>query len=165
MRDLAFAILLIGGISLALGLVGCAPPVAVRDPAAPVAEWPNYGNDPGSSRYSPLTEINKVNVANLRIAWTYRTGDVSDGTSTWNGKRVESRSTFEATPLMVDNTLYVITPFSRIIALDPESGTQKWSFDPKRPHRRLWGRAYFARAGAAYRSQTPIGPAMPQDGL
>ena len=131
MRDLAFTILLIGRISLALGLVGCAPPAAVRDPAAPVAEWPNYGNDPGSSRYSPLTEINKDNVANLRVAWTYRTGDFSDGTSIWNGKRVKSRSTFEATPLMADNTLYVITPFSRIIALDPETGTPKWAFDPK----------------------------------
>ena len=131
MRDLAFAILLIDSISLALGLVGCAPPAALRDPAAPVAEWPNYGNDPGSSRYSPLTEINKDNVADLRVAWTYRTGDMSDGTSTWNGERVRSRSTFEATPLMVDNTLYVITPFNRIIALDPETGTQKWVFDPK----------------------------------
>lgn len=44
MRDLAFAILLIGGMSLALGLVSCTPPAVVRDPTAPVAEWPNYGN-------------------------------------------------------------------------------------------------------------------------
>ena len=123
--------MLIGGIFLTLQLDGCAPPAMVRDPAAPVEEWPNYGNDPGSSRYSPLTEINKNNVANLRVVWTYRTGDMSDGTSTWNGERVRSRSTFEATPLMVDNTLYVITPFNRIIALDPETGTQKWVFDPK----------------------------------
>jgi glucose dehydrogenase len=88
MRDLALAIFLGGGMSLALAVIGCAPPAVVRGPAAPVAEWPNYGNDPGSSRYSPLTEINKDNVTNLRVAWTYRTGDMSDGTSTWEGKRV-----------------------------------------------------------------------------
>lgn len=155
MRKLAFAILLI--VEVSLGLVGCAPPATMRDPAAPGVEWPNYGNDPGSSRYSPLTEINKNNVANLRVAWTYRTGDVSDGTSIWNGKRVKSRSTFEATPLMVDNTLYVITPFSRIIALNPETGTQKWVFDPKIDRIGDYGDAFTSR-GLALRIDSKLQP-------
>jgi len=116
---------------LALGLVACSRPVVVRDPQAAIEEWPTYGNDPGSSRYSPLSEITKSNVASLKVAWTYRTGDVSDGTGTWNGEKVWARSTFEATPLMVDGTLYIASPFNRIIALDPETGKEKWAFDPK----------------------------------
>jgi quinoprotein glucose dehydrogenase len=118
-------------LGFVLGLMACSQPAVVRDSAAPVEEWPAYGNDPGSSRYSPLTEITKANVGSLKVAWTYRTGDVSEGNSTWEGKKVWARSTFEATPLMVDDTLYIVTPFDRIIALDPETGKQKWVFDPK----------------------------------
>ncbi|MBI3664614.1 MAG: pyrroloquinoline quinone-dependent dehydrogenase [Acidobacteria bacterium] len=105
--------------------------VTPRDPAAPIEEWPTYGNDPGSSRYSPLAEITKENVRQLKIAWTYRTGDISDGSGAWNGQRVRTRSTFEATPLFIDGALYVATPFNRIIALDPETGQEKWAFDPR----------------------------------
>jgi quinoprotein glucose dehydrogenase len=64
-----------------------------------------------------LTEITKANVGSLKVAWMYRTGDVSEGNSTWEGQKVWARSTFEATPLMVDDTLYIATPFDRIIAL------------------------------------------------
>ena len=42
-------------------------------------EWPSYGNDPGGQRYSPLDQINRDNVAQLKVAWTYHTGDVSNG--------------------------------------------------------------------------------------
>ena len=49
----------------------------------------------------------------------------------WNGKKVSAKSTFEATPLMVDGTLYIASAFNRIIALDPETGKEKWAFDPK----------------------------------
>jgi glucose dehydrogenase len=67
---------------------------------------------------------------------------------------------------MADDTLYVITSFNRIIALDPETGTQKWAFDPKIDRVGDYGDALASRgAGAACRSQTPIGPAMPQDAL
>jgi quinoprotein glucose dehydrogenase len=102
-----------------------------RDPNAAVDEWPAYGNDPGSSRYSPLNEITRENVRDLKVAWTYRTGDISDGSGTWSGKRVRTPSTFEVTPLLVDETLFVATPFNRIVALDPETGKEKWAFDPK----------------------------------
>ena len=117
--------------SVLLVLIGCTRPAVVRDSQAPVEEWRSYGNDPGSSRYSSLQEITTANVGNLRVAWTYRTGDLSDGKATWNGQKVWAKSTFEATPLMVDDTLYIATPFNRIVALDPETGTEKWSFDPK----------------------------------
>jgi quinoprotein glucose dehydrogenase len=118
-------------VVLTLGLAACTRPPVVRDPAAAVEEWPTYGNDPGSSRYSPLGEITKANVGNLKVAWTYRTGDMSDAKGTWNGKKVWAKSTFEATPLMADGTLYIATPFNRIIALDAETGKEKWAFDPK----------------------------------
>ena len=44
-----------------------------------IADWPYYGGDAGGSRYSPLTQINRSNVARLTLAWEYHTGDVSDG--------------------------------------------------------------------------------------
>ncbi len=91
----------------------------------PVANWPYYGGDAGGTRYSLLTQINKGNVAELKIAWEYHTGDVSDG----SGDR--RKSAFEATPLVVDGTMYLSTPFNRVIALDPETGSERWTFDPK----------------------------------
>src|SRR5271167_1360910 len=107
---------------LVLVLAGCGPRSIDRDSSAPLQEWPTYGNDQGSSRYSPLTEITKDNVRYLKLAWTYHTGDVSEGTGTWHGQKVWAKSTFEATPLVVDDTLYVASSFNRIIALDPETG-------------------------------------------
>ena len=89
------------------------------------AEWPSYGGDPGGSRFSPLTQINKDNVTRLHVAWTYHTGDVSDGT------QYRRKSEFEATPILVDGTLYVSTAFNRIVALDPATGKERWAYDPK----------------------------------
>src|SRR6516164_123098 len=67
-------------------------------------EWPNYGNDPGGMRYSPLTQINRDNVSKLKVAWIFHTGDISDGSG---GRK---RSGFEATPILVDGRLYFSTP-------------------------------------------------------
>ena len=88
-------------------------------------EWPYYGHDAGGMRFSPLTQINRENVARLKVAWTFHTGDISEG----RGRR--KRSGFESTPLMVDGALYLTTPFNRVIALDPETGAQRWTYDPK----------------------------------
>src|SRR6266852_3916655 len=88
-------------------------------------EWTYYGHDAGGMRYSPLAQINRDNVAQLKVAWTFHTGDISDG----HGDR--KRSGFESTPLMVDGTLYLTTPFNRVIALNPEIGKQRWAYDPK----------------------------------
>jgi quinoprotein glucose dehydrogenase len=107
-----------------LAEAGCGRIVPV-EPGGPTAEWPFYGGDAGGERYSPLTEINRDNVADLQVAWTYHTGDVSDGSG---GRR---KSEFEATPIVVDGTLYLSTAFNRVIALDPETGAEKWAFDPK----------------------------------
>jgi len=76
-------------------------------------------------RYSPLTQINRENVSQLKVAWTFHTGDISEG----GGRR--KRSGLETTPLLVDGTLYLTTAFNRIVALDPEIGKPRWAYDPK----------------------------------
>ena len=88
-------------------------------------DWPNYGNDPGGMRYSHLSQINRDNVAKIKGAWIFHTGDISDGS---HDRR---RSGFEATPIFVDETLFFSTGFNRVIALDPETGKQLWAYDPK----------------------------------
>ena len=55
-------------------LGGCLP--ALRDDPITLGEWPSYGNDIGGTRYSPLAQIDRGNVGRLRVAWTYRTGEV-----------------------------------------------------------------------------------------
>ncbi|HEX7047604.1 MAG TPA: pyrroloquinoline quinone-dependent dehydrogenase [Gammaproteobacteria bacterium] len=91
----------------------------------PNTEWPSYGNDPGGSRYAPLTQITAENVAQLDIAWTYRTGA--------NGEGFPDRedSAFEATPILVDGTLYLSTPYGQVHAIDPATGERRWMFDPQ----------------------------------
>ena len=82
-------------VLLALHLLACgaAPEHA---PHGPVAGWPAYGGGPEGQRYSPLTEINRDNVTSLRVAWTYHSGDVVDG----SGGEL-SKSAFQATPILV----------------------------------------------------------------
>ena len=89
-------------------------------------EWTTYGHDPGGQRFSPLALIDKTNVGKLRVAWTFRTGDIY---VPQHGRP----PAFEATPLFVDGTLFLGTPLGRVIALDPVSGTQRWAFDSHIP--------------------------------
>ena len=91
-------------------------------------DWPNYGNDPGGMRYSTLTQINRNTVAQLKFAWVFHTGDIADG------KDGYKRSGFENTRILVDGTLYLTTPFNRVMALDPATGTQRWAYDPDIDH-------------------------------
>ena len=107
-------------------LAACSQP-SPQPHGGPIAEWPHYGNDGGGSRFSPLDEVTPENVERLEIAWTYHTGDISHG-----GKDAPARnkSSFQATPLVVDGVLYVVSAFSRVIALDPEAGVELWTFDP-----------------------------------
>ena len=93
--------------------------------SAQAQDWPVYAGDPGGTKYSKLRQIDRSNIAKLKPAWIYHTTDASDGTN-W-----PTRSTFEATPLVVADVMYVTTPFSRLVALDAETGRELWSFDPK----------------------------------
>ena len=104
-------------------------------------DWPVYGHDAGGTKYSPLTGINKSNVKQLDVVWTFHSGDIYDPKG--HGKQ----SAFESTPLFIDGTLYFTTPFGRVIALDPDTGREKWAFDPKADYRAGFGD--FANRGAA----------------
>jgi quinoprotein glucose dehydrogenase len=88
-------------------------------------EWPYYGGDAGGQKYSTLKDINRSNVGNLEIAWHWQTGEVP------LPEYSTSPGMFEATPLMIDGVLYLSTPYNRVIALDPTSGREIWSYDPK----------------------------------
>jgi quinoprotein glucose dehydrogenase len=94
-------------------------------PSRGTGDWRHYGGDAGVNKYSPLNQINKKNVRQLKPMWIFDAGDFSDG------KQYPGRSAFEATPLMVDGMLYVATPFHRLFALDAETGEVKWEFDTK----------------------------------
>ena len=73
-------------------------------------DWSYYGHDAGGTRYSPLKQINRENVVNLKVAWTFHVGDISDGSG---GKK---RTGLETTPILVDGTLYLTTGFNRVFA-------------------------------------------------
>jgi len=84
-------------------------------------EWTAYGRDGFGGRFSPLTQITRENVGKLEVAWTYRTGEID--------VKTQQAMKFEATPLMVDGTLYLSTPLGRVIALDPSTGKPRWTYD------------------------------------
>ena len=98
--------------------------VAPANESVPPGEWVAYGRTSMGQRYSPLAQITPDNVNRLQVAWTYETGQVRD-------ENDPQETTYEVTPLMVNDTVYICTPFSTVIALDPVSGKEKWRFDPK----------------------------------
>jgi quinoprotein glucose dehydrogenase len=90
-----------------------------------IAGWLRYGADDWGTRHSPLDQITPENVGRLKVAWKYHTGDLLDGSDSL------VPTTFQATPILIDETLYFCTPFNRVIALDAETGQERWSYDPK----------------------------------
>ena len=119
-------LLLVSGCSTDSAVPRQEMPVPPADPAQRV-EWPAYGGDPGAQRYSPLEEITPDNVGTLEPAWAWSTGEreMDDG----KGERIRPGS-FEATPLMLGDTLYLTTPYHHAVALDAASGRELWRFDP-----------------------------------
>lgn len=102
------------------------PPLVV--PAGTPAEtaWEQWGATAGGSRYTEAAQIVPGNVAYLQVAWRYSTGEL--------GRRSETMltdSTNETTPLLAAGSLVTCTPFGRVIALDPETGREKWVYDAK----------------------------------
>ena len=94
--------------------------------APPASAWEYWGGDPGGARFSTNAQITPGNVGRLVRAWEFRTGDL-----TRRDAKVMARTKFEATPLFVENSLILCTPFNEVIALDPGTGAQKWRFDPR----------------------------------
>jgi len=86
-------------------------------------EWPSYGRTALGDRLSPLTRIGPANVAQLQVAWRYRTGEAEPGAA------AHSRARFSATPIMVGGRLYFPTPLGKVVALDGATGRELWRFD------------------------------------
>jgi quinoprotein glucose dehydrogenase len=98
--------------------------IANAAPAQPDGDWQAYGRTSFGDRYSPLRQITAQNAGQLELAWSYRTGDLP-------GPDDPQETTAENTPLKANGMLYVCTPHSQVIALDPDSGKELWRFDPK----------------------------------
>lgn len=95
-------------------------------------DWPSYGGDNGSSKYSPLDQISAENVDQLEIVWEWLSLDnatVASNLADGNNRAVPAG--YKATPLVVDGIMYVSTSFGRVVALDAANGELRWSFDTR----------------------------------
>ena len=89
---------------------------SVSPTAAPVQrDWTTYGGNPAGTRYSSLTQINRTNVRQLQVAWTYDTADGPGDPQTQ--------------PILVNGVLYGLTPRHKAFALDGATGEKLWTFD------------------------------------
>lgn len=115
---------------------------ALGDAPQPDGEWQAYGRSGYGQRFSPLTQITPANVGQLQLAWQMRTGDL-------RGPDDVGETTYEVTPLKIGDTLYLCTPHSLAIALDADTGKERWRFDPgagmepQRQHQTCRGLSYF----------------------
>ena len=92
-------------------------------PTDNLLDWKQYANTTKGTRFSGADQINKENVKDLQVAWTYRTGYVPYN----SGSGPEDQNT----PLQIGQNVYLCTPTNIVIALDADSGQQKWRYDPK----------------------------------
>ena len=112
-------------------------------------EWPTYGHDSGGMRYSPLTKITPANVASLEVGWTFHlkpAGYVppAGGRGGGRGGNTGFRAA-EVTPLVVNGTMYIASPYGQVVALDPTSGNQIWAYNlPSGDNPAMRGVEYFA---------------------
>ena len=89
---------------------------AMRVALADSASWPSYGRDYTNQRYSPLAQLTTGNVNGLKLAWSYHTG---------------LPNAFEASPVVVNGTMFVSTPLNHVVALDAATGQKKWEYVAK----------------------------------
>jgi quinoprotein glucose dehydrogenase len=99
----------------------------IAEVEANASDWPTYGGQSSGTKYAALDQINTENVDQLKLAWTYHTGDLeTDGA-------VADWTVSEMTPIYANERLYICTPYSRVEALDPSTGKKLWVYDPKKP--------------------------------
>ena len=105
-------------------------------------EWRYVGADQAHTKYSIADEITAANVDQLEIAWQWEPNEMPM-------PEIGARpSSFQATPIMLDNVLYVSTAYNRVAAIDAETGAELWVFDPKAYERET--RHGFIHRGIAY---------------
>jgi quinoprotein glucose dehydrogenase len=119
---------------------------SVIDPS----DWPMSGRDPAGTRYSTLTQITPANVQDLKVAWVYHMKPTANSSA---GEHPSNRSGFhqsEDQPLVIGQTMFVVTPYSRVVALDSSTGQEKWVFDiPDGDNASLRGASYWPGDGSS----------------
>lgn len=135
-------------VVLGMGLLVTAAPALGADSGA----WRYYGGDAGGTRYSSLAQIDGGNVSKLKVAWVYRGSDVS------NGAHTSKKTGFEATPIVLGGTMYLCSGYDRVIALDPQTGRERWSYDPHIPRNLNYGDGFTCRGVAGW----PAGSSHPR---
>jgi len=118
------------GLTIACGTAGGGATTSAE--ASPDADWPVYGRDQAGTKFSPLASIDRRNVASLDIAWRWETGEVpiSGPAAPIRGQTVRPGN-FEVTPLVVSDTMYLSTPYNRVVAIEAGTGEVLWSYDPR----------------------------------
>jgi quinoprotein glucose dehydrogenase len=89
----------------------------------PDGDWQAYGRTGFGDRFSSLDQITPANVKNLKVAWTFHTGDM-------HGSNDPLETTMEVTPLKAGHMVYLCSPHQIVFALDAATGQLKWKFDP-----------------------------------
>ncbi|MXX06230.1 MAG: pyrroloquinoline quinone-dependent dehydrogenase [Gammaproteobacteria bacterium] len=113
--------------------------------------WSHYGGDSGGHRYSQANQIDRGNVAQLALAWQYSTGDMLERTE------YMSQAATEGTPIFAAESLVFCTPFNEVIALDPGTGLERWSFDAEIDLEQNPANGFVCRGVAYYQSLETAG--------
>lgn len=121
---------------LLAAFVGSGRPPAVLPNALPLlpaaadsgdaSEWRHYGRTQAGTRYVPAKQITADNVHQLELAWSYQTGDLPEAYP-----QDRNAYSFQATPLKIDDSLYFCSPHNIVIALEAETGRERWRHDPQ----------------------------------
>ncbi len=109
-------------------------------------QWPYYGGDAASRKYSPLTQINKENVSKLKVAWTWDSPDLP----LQQQNRMLSTFGFAATPIMINGVLYISTSLSQVAAIEAQTGKTIWVYDPESYKAGRPANLGFVHRGVAY---------------
>ena len=112
--------------------------------------WPHYGGSLAGDRYAAPSAITPERIDRLSVAWVYRTGDTTDGDG-FGG----NPSRFQATPILVGGKLIASTGFNRVFALEPATGTEIWTFDPKVDLSKSYSEPFASRGVSAWQEAAP----------
>jgi len=109
-------------------------------------DWTHYGGNAASQKYSPLDQINKENVSQLKIAWRWTSPD----NAVVAANPMSRPGMYHDTPLMVKGVLYTVTSLGQIAAINPATGVSKWVFDPGNWKSGRPGNLGFVHRGISY---------------
>ena len=127
---------------------------SASQPATPLVPgtptWDSFHGQLNAQKYSPLTQFTADNVGKLTKVWEFHTGDVSDG------KGDTPATVWSATPIFANDTLYIGTPFDRLIALDPGTGKEKWHYDTKSSRKALTQPVLKNRGVSYWQAKNPV---------